>query len=936
MNELHYNNHISLETLIEGYRAGFKLVPLSKDARTPNVTGLLTSDEEIRSREESSDNQIHPVNFIYNHPEFWTEDRIKQEHWRFDNVATAFGKTHLTDEQGASLYLNGLDIDSKQVFDSLAIITFGDKDRYFIDEMHKTTHVTQTRKKWGRHIYWLSHKQYKPVRARDCKVGYEFEIKTDNSGLCTLPNSTHRDDPSFHYQSVGRIVISIQDGLYSGLLRELSSCLRRNRTPDEQGTNGTCSTNIVNDNHNISLAGTDVEEIVSQLSPLYQKSVRDNLVYGLSGFLYKNNVKLESAEIIINLLCQSTNDEEGSNRITVLRNTYHKGNNGSPISAYSSLIDILTRSSDEHNARITLESISCILTKYRNPIFSQLDNTIVQELSKYSFEITCYSPLNFVIAHSQKKQILGGTINSTRPTDDNENSKPIQLVQYRNIIIDAVPIRVTKYENPAAIETKYEIEFETPRGQTLKIEPKTIEGILSELRSKGLVYKLRIADEAFPAILNAYERDRKMIIKREIETPGFYMIDDKVQAFKTDHNQPTSEDLRHCALFLNDLVTRFKRKEVISIFIRWGVIAPFSFVMKQSDLDENWLPWIYAYHQTNTGKTTCGRIVLAIWRKHRDKKKHDIGFASADNVARFGRAISYNTFPVLINEVHPDENNPKDKSIIECVKHAVQNQTARSRLSDRTNSEYISALSPCIFTGNPSPPSDPAFRRRFILIDFSNEDQPTKVDIEEFQVLLANNINKLGTLGDFAANYVLNNNNVLRNYWKEASKIILTEFYKAADVDIPEWIDYFVPEVDHASDQEEEQTQVIRAFFINEVNNSFSRHYRTLKSYDDTQEDQILNNTKFLNRLLFCIDNDLIPFLKRKKDGEIVIMQSVLLDLKKQRINHVSALSELARMLQGEVKPVKLNGKTVRLLVLSFNSLVDFLACEAEVEPMIN
>ncbi|MGC2383011.1 MAG: hypothetical protein WA631_07890, partial [Nitrososphaeraceae archaeon] len=486
------------------------------------------------------------------------------------------------------------------------------------------------------------------------------------------------------------------------------------------------------------------------------------------------------------------------------------------------------------------------------------------------------------------------------------------------------------------IETKYEIEFETPRGQILKIEPKTIEGILSELRSKALVYKLRIAEEALPAILNAYERDGKMIIKREIETAGFYIIDDKVQAFKADHAQPAPEELRHCARFLNDLLTRFKRKEVISTFIRWGVISPFSFVLKQLDLDENWLPWIYAYHQTNTGKTTCGRIVLAIWRKHKDRRKHDIGFASADNVARFGRAISYNTYPVLINEVHLDENNPKDKSIIEFIKHAVQNQTGRSRLSDRTNSEYISALSPCILTGNPSPPSDPAFRRRFILCDFTKDDEPTEEEKREFQKLLTNNMNKLGALGDFAANYVLNNSNVLNIYWKEASKLILTEFYKAAGVEVPEWIGYFIPEVDHASDQEDEQIQQIHAFFINEVNNSFSRHYRTLKSYDDIKEDQTLKNTKFLNRLLFCIENDLIPFLNRKKDGEIVVLQSVLSELKKQRINHVNTLSELARMLQGEVKPVKLNGRTVRLIVLSFNSLVDFLACEAEAEPIVN
>jgi hypothetical protein len=100
--------------------------------------------------------------------------------------------------------------------------------------------------------------------------------------------------------------------------------------------------------------------------------------------------------------------------------------------------------------------------------------------------------------------------------------------------------------------------------------------------------------------------------------------------------------------------------------------------------------------------------------------------------------------------------------------------------------------------------------------------------------------------------------------------------------------------------------------------------------------DQTLKNTKFLNRLLFCIENDLIPFLKAKKDVEIVIMQNVILDLRKQRINHVNTLSELARMLQGEVKPVELNGKTVRLLVLSLNSLVNFLACEAEAESIVN
>ncbi len=462
---------IPLETLIEDYRAGFKLIPLSKDARTPNVTGLLTSDEEIRSREESSDDQIHPVNFIYIHPEFWTDDRIKQEHWRFNNVATTLGKTSKTDEQGVPLYLNVIDIDSKQVFDSLAIIRFGDKDRYFIDEMCKVTRVTKTRKTWGRHIYWLSHKQCQPIRTKNCKFGYEFEIKSDNStGLCTLPPSIHRDDPNFHYHSIGSNIISIQDDLYNGLVKELADSLRQNRAHVEQ-SKSEChghNTNITNDSNKISITETDIADIIAQLTQFYQKGTRGDFVYGLSGYLYKSKVKLESAEKIIDLLCQSTNDEEHDNRITVLHNTYRNGDTTAPIAGYSSLIDILTHVSDEHNAHAVLKIISRTLNKYRNPILSQLDNTVAQELSKHSFEVVCYSPFNFVIAHSEKKQILSGTISSIRQTKDNEESEVIQCVQYGNVIIDAVPSKITKYENPTSIEVKYEIEFQTPTGQSLK------------------------------------------------------------------------------------------------------------------------------------------------------------------------------------------------------------------------------------------------------------------------------------------------------------------------------------------------------------------------------------------------------------------------------------------------------------------------------------
>jgi hypothetical protein len=128
---------------------------------------------------------------------------------------------------------------------------------------------------------------------------------------------------------------------------------------------------------------------------------------------------------------------------------------------------------------------------------------------------------------------------------------------------------------------------------------------------------------------------------------------------------------------------------------------------------------LYFYGWTNTGKTTTGRIILAIWRKNKGRKKHDIGFSTVDNIARFGRSVSYNTYPILIKVQLNDE---RQKQLVEALKHAVQSQTARARLSSKSTAEFIAALSPCILTSNAPPPEDPAFQRRIIPTHFSRED----------------------------------------------------------------------------------------------------------------------------------------------------------------------------------------------------------------------
>jgi hypothetical protein len=385
---------LTTEYLLHLHEIGFKIIPLMGDSKTPAVKS---------------------TNEIYNDPNYWTTEKIAQLS-NIKNVATTFGKTHLRDSEGNDLCLHELDIDSKEAYDMLAVISVKNEDRFFIDEMCKLTYVVKTRKKYGVKIFWLSHKQHPPIGTRDCRPGFEFEIKSDNTlGHSTLPPSCHREDPNFHYHSIGKETIAIQDRLYDGILKVLSDCLR-NKEPKciqikvpRVDSNANATNIILNDN--------DIEEAVCQIRDYCLKGSRQNLMLGLSGLLYKNGITLESAQNLLERLCHSVNDEEKTSRIAALRSTYFKGNNGETIAGSSLLLEVLGRYVDAATANNILQNITAVWRKYKNPVFGQLQDHVRAELQQHVVETLCYAPLVFVVAHSHKKQIVYAKIES-RPLEN--------------------------------------------------------------------------------------------------------------------------------------------------------------------------------------------------------------------------------------------------------------------------------------------------------------------------------------------------------------------------------------------------------------------------------------------------------------------------------------------------------------------------------------
>lgn len=242
---------------------GFKLIPLGENGKP-----------------------VEPWTPVYENPDYWSSERLAREAHKFRNVATCFGITH-KDKQGNDLYLNCLDIDSDSVYKILFNLENGRTGQQysFIATAMEKTFVTKTRKPNGFHIYWLSHEQNKAISSVDCKPGFEFEIKTDKRGHCTLPPSTHRDDNNFYYKNFGKNIIFISDKMYDDLKNLLFDCIKTESDDKRQDSHAFGKSRSTT--ASIEFSNDEVQAICGIISPYYQKGGRHGVVLGLCGLFHK-------------------------------------------------------------------------------------------------------------------------------------------------------------------------------------------------------------------------------------------------------------------------------------------------------------------------------------------------------------------------------------------------------------------------------------------------------------------------------------------------------------------------------------------------------------------------------------------------------------------------------------------------------------------------
>ena len=309
------------------------------------------------------------------------------------------------------------------------------------------------------------------------------------------------------------------------------------------------------------------------------------------------------------------------------------------------------------------------------------------------------------------------------------------------------------------------------------------------MENDGYILNKSKAPDAFNSIVSAMKENKGLVeYIEDVTTSGYYLVKDNI--IKKDITQRknfSKEDVKKCCLLLDKLAEEgWINKNIFSTVIKWAIISPFSFVIKQLDKN-NFLPWLMLYGKSKSGKSTLGEISNKIWRL----RDNDKGFSSIDTAPKLGQVLSQTTYPVLINEVgvlSTNNNFGKYNAIIEMMKNSVTGITARSKFFTYSNYTEIPALSPLILTSNYKIIEDSGFLRRFIAIHFPKEEEKSVEQQENFNRL---DLQILGVLGDFISQNITIDN--LRADWKITSIEILKEFYRYAGREaesIPKWIEY--------------------------------------------------------------------------------------------------------------------------------------------------
>ena len=637
--------------------------------------------------------------------------------------------------------------------------------------------------------------------------------------------------------------------------------------------------------------------------------------------MHKGGVPKYLIHDTIEWLASDTDDSEILDRMKAVQDTCDKDPNSEAVSGYQALLEILD---NDTRAIAEIEQVFAQLGSSGFKSISEgrdnnadddeydelkgIDMSILEKLSTNIYTVVSSNPPIMYVAHKGKKKIVRAVIKfitETTPINDTNSQKQNrsrvkQILLWKEKLILAIPVKVIINDNPIDDCKTYQVTFVGRSKKSVTVGPGSISYIIEELVRKGKVLRKAEAVDALTAILNRYEEMGLAEIRESITQSGYYYVNGRFETHDITQildEEPDLNQIQECTSLLDELSTKWQNKDIFPTVIKWATLAPFNSIFKAND---KWLRNIHAYGWSSSGKTSLGKITLAVWRLHKLtlRKDYQLRFGNIDSTARFGSVVSRSTYPKVINEaggLHDKFN----RSLLDLIKGATEAPYVRGKFFEGRY-QNIPALCNMFLTSNSKPPEDSGYRSRTILIQHTKDEVHERGQKEavEFEKWLDSKLHILGVLGDFITRYVIveplkPEESILLSdkSHEDMAMEIITAFYKSVSKDRPEWLGRQFEQRSIVEENTENAYFEIRAFLMDHITDAYSRHIRTL--YRENDPGVVID---FNTRLNFCMKNKLLPFLHShtRKDGteEVIITHDILKELR-NKLDHIEGITTL-------------------------------------------
>ena len=438
------------------------------------------------------------------------------------------------------------------------------------------------------------------------------------------------------------------------------------------------------------------------------------------------------------------------------------------------------------------------------------------------------------------------------------------------------------------------------------------------------------------ALIQIAIENELIVIKNEIETPGFYWNRESNSLTIIGYEvKPVKIDKLNIALdLIEDLQNFYVGQEgKLATTLKHALIAPFGFAKKQMGLPlENLIPYMFHFGKGGSGKTTIARIGAYFYGE--PDSETDIGGSEFDTVPRIGAQISKSTFGLIVNE---PKGVFKCKRCTETLKTTVERTNARRRYEGR-HLMTILALATLSFTSNDPLPNVEGLTRRFIQLMYSHSEKKTDAEKDEFMEHFRMDapdlchFHRLKALADFAVNEIREDIELLRLPWKDLSNALITRAYADCERECPNWLLSFVESVT-LDDLEDEEIESLRMFFIDEINKQ-TKNVRVYSAEDghprrseDFFSDFVKDSNDFYDRVFNVINERLIPYmvLHHARNGHDYVCFTSGLKMALHQANKVCYdVKGIAELLGWEYKTVNIPQPTM-VMKIRFDKFLTFL-----------